>query len=140
MYTLVTIFVLLAVLFLALAIREGNKSNTAKLKKLMKLSITMVGLSVFSVLAGIVAMAAPEVASALVNGITDKGLAYLAAGISTGAASIGAGIAVSVSASAAIGAISENDKVMGKALIFVAMGEGIALYGILIAIMILNKV
>ncbi len=140
MYTLVTIFVLLAVLFLVLAVKEGRNANIVKLKKLVKLSVTMVGLSAFSVLAGIVAMAAPEAVSTMANGITDKAFAFLAAGISTGAASIGAGLAVGVSASAAIGAISENDKMTGKALIFVAMGEGIALYGILIAFMILNKV
>ncbi|MFQ9439938.1 MAG: ATP synthase subunit C [Acutalibacteraceae bacterium] len=42
--------------------------------------------------------------------------------------------------SAAIGATSEDPKVFGKALIFVALGEGIALYGLLISILILNKV
>ena len=43
-------------------------------------------------------------------------------------------------APAAIGATSEDPKVFGKALIFVALGEGIALYGLLISILILNKV
>ena len=43
-------------------------------------------------------------------------------------------------APAAIGAVSENDKTFGKSLIFVAMGEGVAIYGLLISIMILNKV
>jgi V/A-type H+-transporting ATPase subunit K len=141
MYTLVSIFVVLAVLFLVLAVREGKKANIVNVKKLVKLSATMVGLSVFSVLVGIVAMANPEAAAtAVATGFSDKSFAYLAAGIATGAASIGAGIAVGVSASAAIGAISENEKISGKALIFVAMGEGIALYGVLIAFMILNKI
>ena len=43
-------------------------------------------------------------------------------------------------APAAIGAFSENPKSFGKALIFVALGEGVALYGLLISILILNKV
>ena len=51
---------------------------------------------------------------------------------------MGAGIAVGPSASAAIGAISEEPKVMGKALIFVALAEGIALYGLLIAFTIIG--
>ncbi len=67
------------------------------------------------------------------------GIGYLAAALATGIASIGAGIAVAAAAPAAIGAFSEDPKAFGKALIFVALGEGIALYGLLISILILNK-
>ena len=66
--------------------------------------------------------------------------ALIGAGIVTGLACVGAGIATGSAASAAIGAVSENEKMMGKALIFVAMAEGIAIYGLLIAFMILNQV
>ena len=68
------------------------------------------------------------------------GMAYLAAALVTGLACIGAGIAVAAAASAALGAISENDKIMGKALIFVALAEGIALYGLLVTFMILGRI
>ena len=67
------------------------------------------------------------------------GMGYMAAALATGLAAIGAGIAVSSAASAAIGAISENPEVMGKALIFVALAEGIALYGLLISFTIIGK-
>ena len=40
----------------------------------------------------------------------------------------------------AIAATSEDPKAFGKALIFVALGESIALYGVVISILILNKV
>jgi len=66
--------------------------------------------------------------------------ALIGAGIVTGLACVGAGIATGSAASAAIGAVSENENMMGKALIFVAMAEGIAIYGLLIAFMILNRV
>jgi len=66
--------------------------------------------------------------------------ALIGAGIATGLACVGAGIATGSAASAAIGAVSENENMMGKALIFVAMAEGIAIYGLLIAFMILNRV
>lgn len=69
-----------------------------------------------------------------------NGMAYLAAALVTGLACIGAGIAVAAAASAALGAISENDKIMGKALIFVALAEGIALYGLLVTFMILGRI
>ena len=43
-------------------------------------------------------------------------------------------------APAAIAATSEDAKAFGKALIFVALGESIALYGVVISILILNKI
>ena len=52
---------------------------------------------------------------------------------------IGSGIAVASSASAALGAISEDGSIFGKSMIFVAMAEGIALYGLIISFMILGK-
>ena len=76
------------------------------------------------------------------NGTDNPALsaALIGAGIATGLACVGAGIATGSAASAAIGAVSENENMMGKALIFVAMAEGIAIYGLLIAFMILNRV
>ena len=53
------------------------------------------------------------------------------------AGGIGGGIAVASSASAALGAISENDKAFGKALIFVGLAEGVALYGLIVALLLL---
>lgn len=68
------------------------------------------------------------------------GIAYIAAAIATGIACIGAGIAVAVVASSAVGAVSENPSLLGKTIIFAGLAEGIAIYGLIIAIMILNKV
>ena len=65
------------------------------------------------------------------------GMKYLAAALPTCFATIGTGIAVGNAASAAIGALSEDEKTFSKALIFVALGEGVALYGILVSILIL---
>ena len=70
---------------------------------------------------------------------TTVSFAYIAAALATGMATIGAGIAVGSAASSAIGAISEDPSIMGKALIFVALAEGIALYGLLIAFMIIGR-
>ncbi|MCL2839186.1 MAG: ATP synthase subunit C [Defluviitaleaceae bacterium] len=66
--------------------------------------------------------------------------AFIAAGLVTGLGAIGTGIAVSSAAAAAIGAISENENNFGKSMIFVAMAEGIAIYGLLISFMILGRV
>ncbi len=76
--------------------------------------------------------------TAAVSG-TAAGLGYLAAALAVGLGSIGCGVAVGGAAPAAIGAIAEEPKAFAKALIFVALGEGVAIYGLLIAIMILNQ-
>jgi V/A-type H+-transporting ATPase subunit K len=62
----------------------------------------------------------------------------LAAALSTGLSCIGGGIAVASAASAALGAMSEDSSIMGKALIFVALAEGIALYGLIVSFSILG--
>ena len=67
------------------------------------------------------------------------GLRFLSAALVTGLAGIGGGIAIAAAAPAAIGATSEDPKVFGKALIFVALGEAIALYGVIISILILQN-
>ncbi|TYQ17693.1 UNVERIFIED_CONTAM: V/A-type H+-transporting ATPase subunit K [Acetivibrio alkalicellulosi] len=68
-----------------------------------------------------------------------NGLGLIAAALSTGLAAIGAGIAVAISSSAALGAISEDSNLLGKTLIFVGLSEGIAIYGLIISILILGK-
>lgn len=67
------------------------------------------------------------------------GMGYLAAALVTGFSCIGGGIAVASAASAALGAISEDQSILGKSLIFVGLAEGVALYGLIISFMILGK-
>ena len=74
------------------------------------------------------------------KGLSNHDIGLLAAALSTGLACIGAGIAVALVASSAIGAISENPSLLGKTIIFAGLAEGIAIYGLIISIMILNKV
>lgn len=71
-------------------------------------------------------------------GTLAQGLGFIAAALATGCSALGAGIAVAAAAPAAIGAFSENENNFGKALIFVALGEGVAIYGLLISILIIN--
>lgn len=64
----------------------------------------------------------------------------IAAALAIGLSAIGSGIAVAVVASSAVGAISENPSLLGKTVIFAGLAEGIAIYGLIIAIMILSKI
>ena len=67
------------------------------------------------------------------------GLAYISAALAVGLACIASGFAVARIGSAAIGAVSEKPELMGRTLVFLGLAEGIAIYGLIIAIMILNK-
>lgn len=64
----------------------------------------------------------------------------MAAAIAVGLGSLGAAVAVAVIGSAAMGAMSEKPELGGRALIFLGLAEGIAIYGLIVAIMILGKV
>ena len=87
---------------------------------------------------GGVASAADAVQS---TGLTiGDGMGLLSAALSTGLSCIGGGIAVASSATAAIGAMSEDQSTFGKSLIFVGMAEGVALYGMLVSFQILAKI
>jgi V/A-type H+-transporting ATPase subunit K len=65
--------------------------------------------------------------------------ASLAAAISTGLATIAAGFAVSNTGAAALGAIAEKPETFGRAIVFVGLAEGIGIYGLIVAVLILNR-
>jgi V/A-type H+/Na+-transporting ATPase subunit K len=87
---------------------------------------------------GLAAAEGEEVVADLMTGTLAQGLGFVSAALATGMSALGAGIAVAAAAPAAIGAFSENEKNFGKSLIFVALGEGVAIYGLLISILIIN--
>ena len=65
---------------------------------------------------------------------------FLAAALSTGLSSLGAGYAVASVGSAAIGALAEKPELLGRVLIVIGLAEGIAIYGLIVSILILNNV
>ncbi|RMH05648.1 MAG: F0F1 ATP synthase subunit C [Nitrospirae bacterium] len=79
-----------------------------------------------------------QLASSIPEGVVGWG--YLAAAIAVGLGALGAGIAVGLVGAAAVGTIGERPELMGRTLIFVGLAEGIAIYGLVIAIMILGRV
>lgn len=78
--------------------------------------------------------ASEEVTQAASNVSTVK---YIAAGLAVGIACIAGGMAVGKIGAAAMGAMSENAELSGKALPFVGLAEGICLWGFLVALLIL---
>ncbi len=66
--------------------------------------------------------------------------AFLGAALSTGLAALAAGYAVARVGSAAVGAIAEKPELFGRALVLVGLAEGIAIYGLIVSILILNRI
>ncbi len=66
--------------------------------------------------------------------------AFASAAAAVGIGSVSAGIAVAYVGAAAIGALSEKLETFGRSIVFVGLAEGIAIYGLIIAIIILGKV
>ena len=128
MTTLFYILMVLApvALFATAFIAVKNRFSGKSIKKPLKMNI-----AVFAVLVVLISVLCVNVFAAEEPS---------AAGLVTGLAGIGGGIAVAAGAPAAIAATAENPKSFGKSIIFVALGESIALYGVVISILILNKI
>jgi V/A-type H+-transporting ATPase subunit K len=63
----------------------------------------------------------------------------LGAALATGLSSLGAGYAVAKVGTAAVGALAEKPELFARLLIFVGLAEGIAIYGLIVSILILNR-
>ena len=76
-------------------------------------------------------------APSLAPGILQWG--YMAAALATGLSSLGAAYAVANVGAAAVGALTEKPELFGRLIILVGLSEGIAIYGLIVSILILNN-
>lgn len=67
------------------------------------------------------------------------GAALLGAAIAVAGSSLGAAIAVAYTGSAALAAISERPELFGRAMVIVGLAEGIAIYGLIVAVILIGK-
>jgi V/A-type H+-transporting ATPase subunit K len=67
------------------------------------------------------------------------GMALLAAAIAVAGSSIGAAIAVAYTGAAALAAMSERPEMFGRAMVIVGLAEGIAIYGLIVAIILIGR-
>jgi len=65
--------------------------------------------------------------------------ALLGAAIAVAASSIGAAIAVAYTGAAALAAMSERPELFGRALVIVGLAEGIAVYGLIVAVILIGR-
>ena len=144
--TLTVKLLLVATLILSIILPFGYYLIGEKNKKRYKRTIGVNAFFFFGAfaIASIMMLAGPAnvqaAEAAASSGATiATGMGYLAAALVTGLSCIGGGIAVASAASAALGAISEDQSILGKSLIFVGLAEGVALYGLIISFMILGQ-
>ena len=139
LFLLPLIAVALIIIPLAVAVRKQKLGLFFSRKKTVLLNAgTFVGtMLLMTIFMPVLASAEGAEAVAEAGTTVGEGIKAIAAALSTGMATIGTGIAVGNAATAAIGATSEDEKNFTKSLIFVALGEGVAIYGLLISILIL---
>lgn len=104
-------------------------------------AILVIGLGV---VAAILLMALPAEAATVAQGTTEaaqetNGTALIAAAISVAGSSIGAAIAVAYTGAAALAAMSERPEMFGRSMVIVGLAEGIAIYGLIIAIILIGQ-
>ena len=118
-------------------VRSGHRGKAPLIANICSFFGVMACIAVGFLAQGASAAEAAEAVSS--SSALATGMGYLSAALSVGICSLGGGIAVAASASAALGALSENEDLFGKSLIFVGLAEGLALYGLLIGFMIISK-
>jgi V/A-type H+-transporting ATPase subunit K len=102
----------------------------------------MAATSVLAIAMARAAAAAAEAGSAdaAIASIGGRAAGFFAAALAVGLACIGAGYAVAHVGAASVGAMSERPELSGRALIFIGLAEGIAIYGLIVSVMILGRI
>jgi V/A-type H+-transporting ATPase subunit K len=114
-------------------LKKGYDQNS-RIRKFLHVNLTLF----IPMMLGAVIFIIPGIVQAAESTSSASGLGYIGAALSTGLACLGSGVAVGNVGSAALGAVSEDEKMLGKTLIYVGLAEGIAIYGLVISIMILG--
>ena len=106
------------------------------------LALSTLGVVAAAPLLFLVFAGSPGAAEAIKAAAADSGIvqwAMLSASIAAGLGTVGAGIAVAAVGAAAVGVLAEKPELLGRVLIFVGLAEGIAIYGLIVAILILSR-
>lgn len=125
------------------AVKKGLKPAKAVVMQICSFAILFVtafaATAMISSAEGENATPAQEATTSVVaeqQGKSDKEWDGIAMALAIGLASIGSGLAVAAAAPAAIGAVSEDPKAFGKAIVFVGLAEGVAIFALLVVIFI----
>jgi V/A-type H+-transporting ATPase subunit K len=120
------------------------------MNRLLRVPLALIALALVLGLASTVlllwapeARAAADAAAAATATLKGAGIdgnwIFVGAALATGMAALGAGFAVARVGTAAVGALAEKPELFGRLLIFIGLAEGIAIYGLIVAILMLNR-
>lgn len=107
-------------------------------KRLLVLTLLLGLAATALLLIGLPDARAAEPGAVLRSGI-DSSWVFIGAALATGLSSLGAGFAVAKVGVAAVGALAEKPELFGRLLIFIGLAEGIAIYGLIVSILMLNR-
>ena len=113
------------------------KSSTRWLVAIAAFMVLTAGLATVALMLASPALAAEGAVAAVDPSVLSWGFAAAAA--SAGLAALGAGYAVAQVGTAALGALAEKPELFGRVLVMVGLAEGIAIYGLIVSILILNR-
>ena len=135
---LLALAVVIITIYSGLYLLKNNEDpSKAKIKKALKMNL-FTFVPVMMMIVVLMIPSGSQAAESAATAASSDGLKYIGAALSTGLATIGTGYAVGTVGSAALGAISEDQSILGRTIIFVGLAEGIAIFGVIISIMILN--
>jgi len=117
-----------------------RRAPRAATRWLVRVNVTIAGAALLGLvltLAGVVDPA--QAAATTATAGSGSGDAFIGAGIAVAGSTIGAGIAVSYTGAATLAAIAEKPEMLGRSLVIVGLAEGIAIYGLIIAVILIGK-
>ena len=115
-----------------------RRAPRAGVRWLTRVNLTVAGAAVAALALMLTGVVDPAQAATSATSHS-SGDAFIGAGIAMAGSAIGAGIAVSYTGSAAIAAIAEKQELFGRALVIVGLAEGIAIYGLIVAVILIGK-
>jgi V/A-type H+-transporting ATPase subunit K len=114
-------------------------------RRILLVALMLLGTALMAGLGTLLVWQAPSLAAEAAGGTAaaiDPGVlrwGYLAAALATGISALGAAYAVANVGAAAVGALAEKPELFGRVVILVGLAEGIAIYGVIISVLILNR-
>jgi V/A-type H+-transporting ATPase subunit K len=133
---LVGLSVVAAVALVSLALLRRNPVRSLAWLRRLNVVLVALALAVFMLAIG----AGPGTAQSAGDPTADSAwAALLGAAIAVAGSSIGAAIAVAYTGSAALAAISERPELFGRAMVIVGLAEGIAIYGLIVAVILMGR-
>ena len=120
----------------------GSKDMSGRTRLLLAAGAVMIAapvLAIVTIFAWPVYAAEPAAEAGAALDPQSANWAFISAAVATGLSGLAGGYAVGRLGSAGVGAMVERPELFGRILVLIGLAEGIAIYGLIISILILNR-